>query len=1560
MDSSTKEHSGTSATLRALFDWGGKKDTSSRAGEAARHLLLQKLRVAQAYANTHQDRVVILKDWMLQAADYASRGDGAPLSSPEFWHLLLLVLNNCSGHSLPQTFLHPFNKALEHLRLHPHQWDTDTVQTLVKCLRLLNPCTSGSRSAKVVLLFSPKLDAVLSHVVEHCRLLELDTPENIDIQALHTLSISGLQLTCSFLEENSNRRKVFEGVCSMVLSPLSVACHAVSRAGHHVLLDKLTRVLQVSLFHQQVVQDFKASYVYQKGKHMAEVIRNKSGRWTAAQEEEGEEIPDVDSGAPPKKRPKPLAGSQSSGSASSERSVISYHRVLFNALEELLMSEQQPLEVFLDLLRTLFRLFVSSQRIKRSSVLWSGKRTHAMVQGHGSEASREQEFSFFHEVACAMLDPCSACSAPRSRRVAALAVLLQEVNRLQVYHIQEDSSGQRTAFLRVCLNFALEHMEDDSLPDWASDPILLVAANILELNHAILLPNADALLRWALFQRTASGATKGGRTFSRTLFGVFSKLRMLPDLLSLLMSAIVQQDSIMRYQDSLVFVPEFYTSLLDAVDRLPSGQVVPCLASVTSSLELDFFPLCQESVSMSEDRLRMALCIVQGVLHKIPVSEGLAAPVMEALATMKSKFLGPSLALIHSVSSPFEFPALDSVLHLLVAVQSLESLCVETLSALHEEAAATCRQESLIRYEDFLTRQGFQEGIVSLVEAVLPQGKEIPAYVGVAFATLRTLLQALQLVHCARVDLQLSQWDISEAPSMDNFSDRISFLVSQIEMIMDTVCSSCCSWNGAPPLQSLDVECSPTVAFLFEVLSMGTVLRQYWTVSLQTLISEQIVHALAPESGTSQCQCLLDLLSHNFTPGSGADIENEMVRILTAESMRCANLVISSEASSRSLGWKLSAQVATFRRQVLPSHVGACDGDHTFLERPTLATSLADYITNLLEIVMSPLSAQESDVDYFCNVLQEITDLFTQYPSATLKAVHENLQPPRLQRLCTHCWNVTALDPSASNVDSCYAMIRSITCHLLQDASRGRKSLRHQLLEEELESVGSWICREAESKGLELKLAVRCCASMVDGVAHSLSLNLSSLPSCVESFLARTEAASVSLLPTVLADPANAIPVQEEFRTAVLQLCTALYTVIQRRKLAGSSGGSVLMGKMGMLLRWCLEELALVDPSAQWFHVGCELAGRLCCVLSTLGSECSAQLWSISLAGTVRLYRRSLLCRRDMACGGLEDGLLAIMTMSRPKAPQDILDLCQSLLLGNDLSAPVGRDNLLFAVVFLKMAVKVWRRSSLRFLKRNLHHILSTLSELLSEAVNQPASEFFPTLFERCVQVLVQLCKIPVELYLDPVEAGTLLELLEVSFEYGGTISTSSALLTRKTFVRLGVHPTVILSSCRALTTVVRHHLNAVSNAMPVVSHMLQNLLRGVFPSASGSFPVSAEEHLSCIDALVRVFRELTTVEATSVKSGGGSNSKQQPGSLDWLRVYSPQLLHTAVSGWEHSSLSKEAKRRLSLGLFCLLDVCSDSSLQQLYLQFTALARQIFKSLHSSYKKEHVYNPSKA
>ena len=40
------------------------------------------------------------------------------------------------------------------------------------------------------------------------------------------------------------------------------------------------------------------------------------------------------------------------------------------------------------------------------------------------------------------------------------------------------------------------------------------------------------------------------------------------------------------------------------------------------------------------------------------------------------------------------------------------------------------------------------------------------------------------------------------------------------------------------------------------------------------------------------------------------------------------------------------------------------------------------------------------------------------------------------------------------------------------------------------------------------------------------------------------------------------------------------------------------------------------------------------------------------------------------------------------------------------------------------------------------------------------------------------------ELYLDPVEAGTLLELLEVSFEYGGTISTSSALLTRKTFVR--------------------------------------------------------------------------------------------------------------------------------------------------------------------------------
>ena len=75
----------------------------------------------------------------------------------------------------------------------------------------------------------------------------------------------------------------------------------------------------------------------------------------------------------------------------------------------------------------------------------------------------------------------------------------------------------------------------------------------------------------------------------------------------------------------------------------------------------------------------MALCIVQGVLHKIPVSEGLAAPVMEALATMKSKvwcsclmcscclirpflinmrprhsiqFLGPSLALIHSVSSP--------------------------------------------------------------------------------------------------------------------------------------------------------------------------------------------------------------------------------------------------------------------------------------------------------------------------------------------------------------------------------------------------------------------------------------------------------------------------------------------------------------------------------------------------------------------------------------------------------------------------------------------------------------------------------------------------------------------------------------------------------------------------------------------------------------------------------------------------------------------------------------------------------------------------------------------
>ena len=45
-----------------------------------------------------------------------------------------------------------------------------------------------------------------------------------------------------------------------------------------------------------------------------------------------------------------------------------------------------------------------------------------------------------------------------------------------------------------------------------------------------------------------------------------------------------------------------------------------------------------------------------------------------------------------------------------------------------------------------------------------------------------------------------------------------------------------------------------------------------------------------------------------------------------------------------------------------------CAGDHTFLERPTLATSLADYITNLLEIVMSPLSAQESDVDYFCNV----------------------------------------------------------------------------------------------------------------------------------------------------------------------------------------------------------------------------------------------------------------------------------------------------------------------------------------------------------------------------------------------------------------------------------------------------------------------------------------------------------------------------------------------------------------------------------------------------------------
>ena len=29
--------------------------------------------------------------------------------------------------------------------------------------------------------------------------------------------------------------------------------------------------------------------------------------------------------------------------------------------------------------------------------------------------------------------------------------------------------------------------------------------------------------------------------------------------------------------------------------------------------------------------------------------------------------------------------------------------------------------------------------------------------------------------------------DYSEAPSMDNFSDRISFLVSQIEMIMDTV-----------------------------------------------------------------------------------------------------------------------------------------------------------------------------------------------------------------------------------------------------------------------------------------------------------------------------------------------------------------------------------------------------------------------------------------------------------------------------------------------------------------------------------------------------------------------------------------------------------------------------------------------------------------------------------------------------------------------------------------------------------------------------------------------------
>ena len=96
--------------------------------------------------------------------------------------------------------------------------------------------------------------------------------------------------------------------------------------------------------------------------------------------------------------------------------------------------------------------------------------------------------------------------------------------------------SQRTAFLRVCLNFALEHMEDDSLPDWVSDPILLVAANILELNHAILLPNADALLRWALFQRTASGATKVVQSFSfhsSLTVPAFSRFLASPPLLCL-------------------------------------------------------------------------------------------------------------------------------------------------------------------------------------------------------------------------------------------------------------------------------------------------------------------------------------------------------------------------------------------------------------------------------------------------------------------------------------------------------------------------------------------------------------------------------------------------------------------------------------------------------------------------------------------------------------------------------------------------------------------------------------------------------------------------------------------------------------------------------------------------------------------------------------------------------------------------------------------------------------------------------------------------------------------